>query len=172
MGGVHPKFRALAEATNGQAFPLSSRMELEQLNGLTGSVLGGSNVISIGSNLSDRKKRSASGTSQYSIPIDDSVQDVTIALTASSNPAGVKLLNPSGVTITSGNVALSQTTVYQISDPQVGAWQLVVPDTAGQHEFRVKSSSPTNVDFEHYFLFTPKRGRQTNIPITNPLSGE
>ena len=44
----------------------------------------------------------------------------------------------------------------------------------GGHEFFVKSSSATNVDFEHYFLVEmPGRGRQmVEVPTSNPIIGK
>ena len=196
--GVHPAFSAIAAATNGQVFRLSNELELGRLNGLTGSVLGGSNSISIGSNISNRKRRravsfdrlplsilrdrdhllsddlrspradQAAGASHHSIVVDDSIEELTISLTA-ANPEQARLVDPSGVTFTSGKISMSGATVYQISKPQSGAWDLVVFSSAGSYEFRAKSTSATNIDFEHFFLFTPTRGRQRNIPLTQPL---
>ena len=44
----------------------------------------------------------------------------------------------------------------------------------GGHEFYVKSSSYTNVDFEYYFLIAlPGRRRQpVEVPISNPVIGK
>lgn len=44
----------------------------------------------------------------------------------------------------------------------------------GGHEFFVKSSSATNVDFEHYFLVEmPGRGRRmVEVPTSNPIIGK
>lgn len=45
---------------------------------------------------------------------------------------------------------------------------------SGDHEFQVKSSSETNVDFEVYFII-PIRGRRrqtTEVPISNPVIGK
>ena len=44
----------------------------------------------------------------------------------------------------------------------------------GEHEFYVKSSSATNVDFEQYFTI-PLQGRRrqtVEVPISNPVIGE
>lgn len=55
----YKSFQEIADATSGQVLSLSDHQELQQLTGFTGSVLGGSNVISSGSNISYRKKRRA-----------------------------------------------------------------------------------------------------------------
>ena len=79
---LHPAFKELAELTSGQAVLLKDHWELEQLDGLTGGVLEGTNVISLGSNMSGRKKRSAgsSGDSRYSIPVDESIEKMTVTV--------------------------------------------------------------------------------------------
>lgn len=61
---------------------LKDHWELEKLDGLTGGVLEGTNVISIGSNMSGRKKRSVGGAadSRYSIPVDESIEKMTVTV--------------------------------------------------------------------------------------------
>ena len=56
--------------------------ELEELDGLTGGVLEGTNVISMGSNMSGRKKRSADGAadSRYNIPVDESIEKMIVTV--------------------------------------------------------------------------------------------
>ena len=85
LSDLHPAFRQLAEATSGQAIALRDDWELEQLNTLTGGGLDGDNVVSFGSNVSNRKKRSASQASysRYSIPVDDSMEKMVITVTTS-----------------------------------------------------------------------------------------
>ena len=78
---LHPAFRELAEFTSGQAILLKDHWELEQLNDLTGGVMEGTNVVSIGSNASNRKKRRAGADSRYSIPVDDSMEKMTVTVT-------------------------------------------------------------------------------------------
>lgn len=80
---LHPAFRELAELTSGQAILLKDQWELEELNDLTGGVLEGTNVISVGSNMSGRKKRNTDGavSNRYSIPVDESIEKMTISVT-------------------------------------------------------------------------------------------
>ena len=44
----------------------------------------------------------------------------------------------------------------------------------GGHEFYVKSSSATNIDFEEYFLIAVpgRRGGIVEVPISNPVIGK
>ena len=86
---------------------------------------------------------------------------------------GITLTDPDNIEITSGKLSLSQISVYQIDNPKDGAWTLAVSGTNGGHEFYVKSSSETNVDFEQYFII-PLRGRRretVDVPISNPVIG-
>lgn len=87
---------------------------------------------------------------------------------------GITLKDPDDITITSGKLSLSQLSVYQIDNPKKGAWTLVVSGGNGGHEFYVKSTSETNVDFEHYFIISlvSRRGRPPiEVPVSNPVIG-
>ena len=79
---LHPAFRKLADATSGQVIALSKKGELEQLSSLTGGSLDGYNLVSFGSNVSYRKKRSAgpAGDNLYSIPVDDSMEKMVVTV--------------------------------------------------------------------------------------------
>ena len=86
---------------------------------------------------------------------------------------GITLIDPDNITITSGKLSLSQITVYQIDRPKKGTWTLTISGSTGGHEFYVKSSSETNVDFEFYFLISLGRRRDaTEVPISNPVIGK
>lgn len=87
---------------------------------------------------------------------------------------GITLIDPDNVVITSGKLSLSQISIYQINNPKKGAWSLAVSGSNGGHEFFVKSSSATNVDFENYFLIAVpgRRGQKVEVPISNPVIGK
>lgn len=81
--------------------------------------------------------------------------------------------DPDNSTVVSEKLSLSQISVYQIDNPKIGAWTLSVSGSNGEHEFFVKSSSETNVDFEHYFITTlPGRSRSAKeVPVSHPTTG-
>jgi hypothetical protein len=174
-------FQEIAQATMGQVFELKDHNELEQLEGLTATSLGGTAIVANGiHNQSARKKRSSSKTpNSYSIPVDDSIDTLVISVTADQPTAGgdmwsVSLTSPTGnlAGVTTNN--LDQGTVYQISNPNVGVWNLGI--NAGSnvnYDFFVKGSSADNIDFEYYFVRTTvRRGVSTTIPIISPLLGK
>lgn len=176
---LHPAFRDLAEFTLGQAIYLKDQWELEQLAGLTGGALEGNNVVSFGSNMSSRKKRRVgqAADSRYSIPVDDSMEEMIVTVTTTRQNTrghGITLTDPDNVIITSGKLSLSQISVYEIDNPKRGTWTLAVRGSNGGHEFFVKSSSATNVDFSHYFLTTVpgRRGQMVDVPVANPVLGK
>jgi len=176
---LHPAFKELAELTSGQAILLKDHWELETLDGLTGGVLEGTNVISMGSNMSGRKKRSVgvAADSRYNIPVDESIEKMLVTVSTTkldTRGQGITLMDPDDIIITSGKLSLSQISVYQIDNPKKGAWTLVVSGGNGGHEFYVKSTSETNVDFEHYFIISlrGRRGVSTEVPISNPVIGK
>lgn len=177
---LHPAFKELAELTAGQAILLKDKWELEELNDLTRGVLEGTNVISVGSNMSGRKKRNVdrARSSRYSIPVDESIEKLIISVTTTkinTKGKGITLTDPDNIVITSGKRSLSQISVYQIDNPKKGGWTLAVSGSNGGHEFYVKSTSETNVDFEHYFIIplSRRRRRETSeVPISNPIIGK
>ena len=85
---------------------------------------------------------------------------------------GITLTDPDNIIITSGKRSLSQISVYQIDNPKKGEWTLTVSGSNGGHQFYVKSTSETNVDFEHYFIIPLSRRRHQEVPISNPIIGE
>ncbi|KAK3730533.1 hypothetical protein QZH41_017240 [Actinostola sp. cb2023] len=169
---VYKPFQELAEATSGQVLSLIDQQELQQMTGFTGSVLGGSNIISSGSNMSNRKKRRAVGSQRYSIKIDDSIEKMSVCITTERPSQGttISLTDPRGVKITSGKVSMSKVSIYEITKPKVGTWTLVVSLSAGKHSYFAKSTSDTNIDFEHYFMLSIP-GPVTDIPVSDPLIG-
>ena len=86
---------------------------------------------------------------------------------------GITLQDPDNIVIP-GKLGLSQISIFEIHNPKRGAWTLTVSGRNGGHEFFVKSSSATNVDFEHYFLVEmPGRGRRmVEVPTSNPIIGK
>ena len=82
--------------------------------------------------------------------------------------------DPDNAIATSEKLSLSQICVFEISNPKRGTWSLTVSGSNGDHEFFVKSSSATNVDFEYYFLIElPGRRRQpVEVPNSNPVIGK
>jgi len=175
-------FHEIAQETMGQVFELKNHQELTQLEGLTATSLGGTAIIANGiQNQSARKKRSTSQAlkSDFSIPIDDSIDTLVISVTADQPKAGgnawsVSLTSPTGTIagVTTNN--LDQGTVYQISKPNVGVWNLGVTAVSNvNYDFFVKGSSANNIDFEYYFVRTTvKRGVATTIPIASPVLGK
>ena len=86
---------------------------------------------------------------------------------------GIVLKNADNVEITSGKLSLSHITIYEITSPRKGTWTLTVPGSNGDHEYSVKSSSDTNVDFDNYFLVKLSwHRRSTEVPISNPIVGK
>ena len=86
---------------------------------------------------------------------------------------GIVLKNANNVEITSGKLSLSHITIYEITNPRKGTWTLTVPGSNGDHEYSVKSSSDSNVDFDHYFLITLSwRRRSSEVPVSNPVVGK
>ena len=201
-------FKEIAQATMGQVFELKDHNELEQLQGLTATSLGGTAVVvNAIHNQSARKKRclseaptwsysipvddsidtlviadrplSETPKRSYSIPVDDSIDTLVISVTADQPTTGgsmwsVSLTSPTGniTGVTTNN--LDQGTVYQISKPNVGVWNLgITADSSVNYDLFVKGSSADNIDFEFYFVRTTvRRGVSTTVPITSPLLGK
>ena len=81
--------------------------------------------------------------------------------------------DPTGAIVTAHKVILSRLSVYQITNPYTGNWTLEISsETTGDHEFYVRSTSETNIDFKHYFMISVGRGRRkAEVPFLNPVTG-
>lgn len=174
-GKLHPAFRELAEFTSGQVVLLKSAEELEKLANVIRGALEGTTIISFGSSVSGRKKRTSGGLRRYRFPVDDSIETVTISVKTNqpdTNGRDITLRNPSGAIITAQKVNLSQLCFYQIASPPKGYWTLeITTDTTGDHEFYVKSTSKTNINFKHYFMIpVGRRRRKSEVPFSNPIA--
>ena len=174
-------FQEIAEATMGQVFELKDHIELEQLRNLTATSLGGTAVIACSiRNQTRREKRSLFKTSNsYSISVDDSIDTLVISVTADQSTAGgdtwnALLTSPTGTDTGASFTNLDQGTLFQISRPNVGIWNLgITADSSVKYDFMVKASSTDNIDFEYYFVRTTvKSGISTTVPIASPVQGK
>lgn len=174
-------FHKIAEETTGQVFELQNAAELNALTGLTATSLGGTAVVrSVSYQATSRKKRSSTKQSNtYTITVDDSVDTMVIAVTAdqiygSANSWSVSLTSPTGSLAGVTTSKLNQGRIYQISNPNVGIWNLGMqsrPDV--NYDISVKGVSTDNIDFEVYFVrTTSRRGVRTTFPISSPILGK
>ena len=122
---------------------------------------------------SGKKKRSPRGSSySYSILVDDYTEKIIISVSTERMGPSINLRDPRGASITLGKISLSKGAIYEISHPRPGTWKLIVSG-AGKHNYLIKGSSKTNVDFEYFFVMIPTGGRSRKpIPVSHPLLGE
>lgn len=167
-------FEKMAKETCGQLFKLPNGNELRKLSGVTAGALAGATCLEkgeTGSTTGKKKKRSLSRYT-YTIPIDDSTEKIIISVTTERMNPTITLKDPRGNSLTSGKIYLSRGAIYEINHPRPGTWKLTV-SRAGKHSYQVKGSSKTNIDFEHFFVMIPSRGRTKRpIPISHPLLGK
>ena len=166
-------FEKMAKETCGQLFKLPNAHELRKLSGVTAGALAGATCLQNGKtgSTSGKRKRSLSRYT-YTIPIDDSTEKIIISVTTERMNPTITLKDPRGNSVTSGKIYLSRGAIYEINHPRPGTWKLTV-SRAGKHSYQVKGSSKTNIDFEHFFVMIPSRGRTKRpIPISHPLLGK
>ena len=166
-------FERLTRETCGQMFRFPNSRELGRVTGLAAGSLAGATCLATGGvgSSSGKKKRSVSRSS-YSIPIDDSTEKIIVSVTTERRGPRITLRDPRGSIIRSGKISLSRGAIYELNNPRPGTWRLTV-SSAGKHSYQVKGSSKTNVDFEHFFVMIPSRGRSKKpIPISHPLLGK
>ena len=77
---IHPAFRELAEFTSGQSLLLKDAAEVERLKNVILKALEGTTIISLGSTLLKRRKRSSGEQHRYRFPVDDSMETITISV--------------------------------------------------------------------------------------------
>ena len=169
-------FEKIASETCGQMLQLSSSHELRQLSSSTGDALGGTTCLRNGNsgNLNGKKKRSLRESSfSYSIPVDDSTEKIIVSVSTENENPSINLTDPTGASVGSGKVSLFKGAIYEINNPRPGNWELIVSSRAGKHNYLVKGSSETNVDFDYFFVMIPtRRISRKPIPISYPLLGE
>ena len=168
-------FEKLASETCGQMLKLPTGSELKKLSGITGVTLPGATCLVIGTSgsSSGKKKRSPRGLSySYSIPVDDSTENIIVSVSTERSGPSINLRDPRGSSVTSGKISFSKAAIYEISQPRPGTWKLIISG-AGKHNYVIKGSSKTNVDFENFFVMIPTSGKlRKPIPISHPLLGE
>ena len=174
--GSYDPFVKIASETCGQMLQLSTSHELGQLSGITGVALEGTTCLRNGNSgsLNGKKKRSLRESSfSYSIPVDDSTEKIIISVSTENENPSINLTDPTGASVGSGKVSLYKGAIYEINNPRPGTWELIVSSRAGKHNYLIKGSSETNVDFEYFFVMIPTRGiSRKPIPISHPLLGE
>ena len=166
-------FEEMAKETCGQLLKLPDDKELRKLSGVTAGALAGATCLEKGEtgSTSGKKKRSLPRHT-YTIPIDDSTEKIIISVATERMNPTITLKNPRGYSVTSGKISLSRAAIYEINHPLPGTWKLTV-SRAGKYSYQVKGSSKTNIDFEHFFVMIPSRGRTKRpIPISHPLLGK
>ena len=166
-------FEKMAKETCGQLFKLPNGNELRKLAGVTAGALAGATCLEKGEQIGSTSGRKRSlPRYTYTIPIDDSTEKIIISVATERMNPRITLKNPRGYSMTSGKIYLSRGAIYEINHPRPGTWKLTV-SRAGKHSYQVKGSSKTNVDFEHFFVMIPSRGRTKRpIPISHPLLGK
>lgn len=108
-------YKDVARDTGGIEYTLSSTRELKRLASeiVDASLTGG---ISLQSNdwgwVKGRRRRSID--TKYSIPVDDSIEKVSIVVTAQKSANDISLVDPKGNTVTVGSLPLTNGVVYNI----------------------------------------------------------
>ena len=88
---LHPAFLKLAEYTSGQVIMFHNLGELERLNNWAIKMMKGYVLVTGGSNEGSRKRRSPSGPtdSRYTIPVDDSVENMFVTINTAVEGTGL-----------------------------------------------------------------------------------
>lgn len=164
-------FEYLATETCGQIFELPKHSsDLSKMSKISKGLLGGSSCASrSGVDPFGKKKRSAS-SSVYKLLIDDSMEKVIVSVTTQNSGPKIDLVDPLGVSFSSGKTSLTKGAIFEVDRPKPGIWKLVVSSGAGKHSYLIKASGKTNVDFD--FVFAIPRKWMSPLPISHPLIGE
>ena len=164
-------FEDLARETCGQMLYLPSSSELKDLSSITGISLTGTTCLCGGGhdNSSGKKKRST--TTEYTIPVDDSIEKIIVTVTTENTGHKITLKDPLRHVVSSGKITFPRGALYEINHPRPGSWKLSISGT-GKHTYLVKGSSKTNIDFDFFFVMIPSSGRNKKpIPVSHPLLG-
>ena len=115
-----------------------------------------------------RKRRSA--IDQILIPLDNTVTEMAVSITAEKTADSISLKAPSGMVWNEGLNRLSNVAIYIVDSPVDGDWKLQIPIDAGNYQYSVKVGSPENINFNHGYK---KKLRRTKIlDIKSPIAGK
>lgn len=164
-------FKTIIEETEGIGLFFSQTSKISSMGDIVKASLDGMTTIKSGGS-TRRSRVSRPGrpgpSKRYGIPVDNSVSKLIVVATSQNNPHLMQLRDPRGAAVTRAHL-LALGAVWIVNSPLRGAWSLVVPGSCGSHSFKVTSSSPVNIDFDHYFVWSLPRQPSVEFPITHPL---
>ena len=111
-------FEDLARATCGQMLYLPSSSELKDFSSITGISLTGATCLCGGGhdNSSGKKKRSI--TTEYTIPVDDSIEKIIVTVTTENMGHKITLKDPLRHVVSSGKITFPRGALYEINHPR------------------------------------------------------
>ncbi|XP_031559995.1 hemicentin-1-like [Actinia tenebrosa] len=173
--GNNADYKAIMEDTGGLSLFFKSASAISSADALVKADLDGSTIISSGGSSSARGKRDLfglweRGSSDVAFPVDESVANLIVSISAQSYWNNVKLVDSRG-----GNVAhtldMNKGKLWLIKNPTKGTWRLSVPAGVRGLSYEIKASALSNIEFDQMFVRTLKPSGMV-VPISNPLIGE
>jgi hypothetical protein len=160
----------VAKQTGGYSFNLKNEVELGKLGAdiIDNTLEGTAPISSVDWGWATWRRRRASDQT-YLIPVDDSIEKLSIIVTA-ENTTGIQLINPIGDVVVNGSVPLSDGLVYNLDSLIPGTYKLIIP-IGIEHKYRANGVSKINIDFGHQYVTIPKRGTRIPVPLEQPLQG-
>ena len=117
-----------------------------------------------------RKRKRRSATDEISIPLDNTITEMVVSVTAEDTADSISLQAPSGMVWSEGLNRLSNVAIYIVDSPVDGDWKLQIPINAGNYQYLVKVASPENINFDHGFK--KKFGKTKTVDIKSPIAGK
>ena len=165
-------FHDVAKETGGLVYPLRNTLDLQQLGKLVTTSLQSPTSIGVGKGEDSSGKRKRSASQEYSIPVDDSIERISISVTTEFSVTDIRLIDPIKTPVTTGRVQLIKGVIYNFKRPKQGLYTLIIPANAGKHDYKVDAVSGINIDFGHYYVAISKRGTRIPVPLDQPLKGK
>lgn len=168
------EYEDLALETSGQVL-LLDKEEIRNMSDFVRSTgVGRADIIS-GTERSGNGSRDKRGTGQkhnIQFDVDDTVDTLVVTVNFRTNTGSSYLLTPDDNLIIPKFVsAVTNMRLYEIHKPQPGIWLLkAITDIGDKFTYKVNSVSPTNIDFDFYFLVEQQSGKL--VPAKHATPGK
>ena len=125
--------------------------------------------VKLGSTVETKRKR-RSAIDEILIPLDNTITEMVVSVTAEDTADGISLKAPSGVVWSEGLNRLSNVAIYIVDSPVDGDWKLQIPIDAGNYQYSVKVGSPENINFD--YGYKKKLRKAKIIDVKSPIVGK
>ena len=139
--GNNADYKAIMEDTGGLGLFFSSASSISSADALVKADLDGSTIITTGGSGGGRRRRDLfdlwkRASSDVAFPVDETISQLIISITASSNYNSVTLRDGKGNNV-AHKLIMNKGKLWMVAKPAKGMWRLAVPSNVGGLSYQV-----------------------------------